>query len=322
MPPIVTDVLIQCKKVVAYRSELGDLLLQRAQAYADVTANAGKMTDEAVARQIAPFVGAKGVRFQADGVIYRSDRTRDVTQLTHALARQHAAYEHLVYRPVVSAVNEEQGVVFTAIYFVLRNRGALFGASAPSGRISKGFLVDKLGFDKNTGALVSSLVTRQLTLEERDALLPDPTKWQPAVVEEGELVAVPDVVAGPNDHKYMAEIISNWAGVWSSEASVDVLEKVLAPDCRAYDGYGLANKPNGILWQAVDEARKIILATHERYDNRNQLVSYAVSHEHKLGFHHWRANAVDKERVEQPIEGIHNLYEFDMKPYPLKAYAP
>ena len=42
---------------------------------------------------------------------------------------------------------------------------------------------------------MSSLVTRQLTLEERDALLPDPTAWQPADVGEGELTAVPDVVA-------------------------------------------------------------------------------------------------------------------------------
>ncbi len=45
------------------------------------------------------------------------------------------------------------------------------------------------------GQLVSSLVTRQLTLEERDALLVDPSAWQPVAVEEQQLVAVPDIVA-------------------------------------------------------------------------------------------------------------------------------
>ncbi len=32
----------------------------------------------------------------------------DLRHLVDSLAKQHAAYEHLVYRPVVSAVNEEQ----------------------------------------------------------------------------------------------------------------------------------------------------------------------------------------------------------------------
>ncbi|KAG2438298.1 hypothetical protein HYH02_010995 [Chlamydomonas schloesseri] len=189
--------------------------------------------------------------------------------------------------------------------------------------------------------LVSSLVTRQLTLEERDALLPDPSAWQPAAVEEGELVAVPDVVAGPNDYAYMGEVIGKWAGVWSSgssssggssgSSSMDVLGQVLAPDVRSYDGYGLANKPNGVLWQGPDQARAVIAATHDRYDNRNQLVSYAVSFEHKLGFHHWRANATDRGTEQaEPIEGvgliafnkhlqIQRIYEFDMKPYPLRS---
>ncbi|KAG2488451.1 hypothetical protein HYH03_012958 [Edaphochlamys debaryana] len=319
-------------QVVAFRSELAELYLQRAQHYADLTASAGSLTAEEAAQQLAPLVGPRGVTFLADGVVYQRDRTRDVRQLVDALGRQHAAYEHLVYKPVVAAVNEEQGVVFQAVYYVLRNKAPLFGADEPTGRISKGFLVDKMSFDKKSGAIVSSLVTRQLTLEERDALLPDPTAWQPAVVDEGELVAVPDVVAGPNDYKYMAEQISQWAGVWSSEAPLDVLGKVLAPDCRSFDGYGLANKPNGILWQGVPEARAVIEATHHKYDNRNQLVSYAVSFDHKLGFHHWRANAVERagpeagQAPQEPIEGvgliafnkhlqIQRIYEFDMKPY-------
>ena len=50
------------------------------------------------------------------------------------LKRQHTAYEHMVYRPVVSAVNEDQGVVFTAVYYVLRNRAPLFGAKEPTDR--------------------------------------------------------------------------------------------------------------------------------------------------------------------------------------------
>ncbi len=48
---------------------------------------------------------------------------------------------------------------------------------------------------QSPGQLVSSLVTRQLTLEERDALLVDPSAWQPVSVEEQQLVAVPDIVA-------------------------------------------------------------------------------------------------------------------------------
>ena len=39
-----------------------------------------------------------------------------------------------VYRPVVSAVNEAQGVVFSAVYWVLQNTQPLFGAQEPSGR--------------------------------------------------------------------------------------------------------------------------------------------------------------------------------------------
>ncbi|KAG2429572.1 hypothetical protein HXX76_010807 [Chlamydomonas incerta] len=327
-------------QVVAYRSELSDMLLQaraadcRAHRYAELTAAAGSMTREELATALGPLVGPRGVAFLADGVIYRRDRTRDVGQLVDALTRQHRAYEHLVYRPVVSAVNEEQGVVFSAVCFVVRNREPLFGAREATGRISQGFLIDKQSYDKRSGALVSSLVTRQLTLEERDALLPDPTAWQPTAVEEAELTAVPDVVAGPADHAYMRQIIGKWAGVWSSRSSrssLDVLPQVLAPDVCAYDGYGLCNKPNGVLWQGPNEARAVIAATHDRYDNCNQLVSYAVSFEHKLGFHHWRANATDRgtERLE-PIEGvgliafnkhlqIQRIYEFDMKPYPLRS---
>ncbi|PNW79165.1 hypothetical protein CHLRE_09g402886v5 [Chlamydomonas reinhardtii] len=108
---------------------------------------------------------------------------------------------------------------------------------------------------------------------------------------------------------------------------------VLAPDVRALDGYGLANKPNGVLWQGPEQARAVISATHDRYDNRNQLVSYAVSYDHKLGFHHWRANAAtDRGTTDpaEPIEGvgliafnkhlqIQRIYEFDMKPYPLRS---
>ncbi|KXZ45146.1 hypothetical protein GPECTOR_58g595 [Gonium pectorale] len=342
-------------QVVAYRSELSELLLQRANRYAEVTGAAGVMTDDEVGAALGTLLGPRGVTFLADGVVYPKDRVKDVKQLVGSLQRQHAAYEHLVYRPVVSAVNEEQGVVFTAVYYVLRNRGPVFGASEPTGRISKGFLVDKMSFDRKTGHLVSSLVTRQLTLEERDALLEDPTAWQPAVVEEGELVDVPDIVAGPNDYKYMGEVISKWAGVWSSEASLDVLPQVLAPDCRAHDGYGLANKANGILWQVgglgvargPEQAREVISRTHDTYDNRNQLVSYAVSFEHKLGFHHWRANAVTKSQGEgkggakgqaggerAPVEGvglicfnkhlqIRDVYEFTMKPYKnIRPYVP
>ncbi|PNW79164.1 hypothetical protein CHLRE_09g402849v5 [Chlamydomonas reinhardtii] len=182
-------------QVVAYRSELSEMLLQRAHRYAELTAAAGSMTREELGVALGPLVGPRGVAFLADGVIYRRDRKRDVGQLVDALGRQHQAYKHLVYRPVVSAVNEAQGVVFSAVYWVLQNTQPLFGAQEPSGRISKGFLIDKQSYDTRSGVLVSSLVTRQLTLEERDALLPDPTAWQPADVGEGELTAVPDVVA-------------------------------------------------------------------------------------------------------------------------------
>ncbi|KAG2438301.1 hypothetical protein HYH02_010998 [Chlamydomonas schloesseri] len=142
-------------QVVAYRSELSDMLLQRATRYAELTAAAGSMTRQELASQLGPLVGPRGVAFLADGVIYRRDRKRDVGQLVEALGRQHRAYKHLVYRPVVSAVNEEQGVVFTAVYWVLQNSGEpLFGAKEPSGRISKGFLIDKLSFDKRSGGWV------------------------------------------------------------------------------------------------------------------------------------------------------------------------
>ncbi|GFR40328.1 hypothetical protein Agub_g868, partial [Astrephomene gubernaculifera] len=290
-------------QVVSYRSALTDLMLQRAQRYAEVTGGAANQSADEVAAALSPMIGPRGITFLADGVIYQHDRTRDVRQLANALSRQHTAYEHVVYRPVVSAVNEEQGVVFSAIYYVLRNRGSLFGRDEPTNRISKGFLVDKLSFDKE-GHFVSSLVTRQLTLEERDALLPDPTAWQPAVVEEKDLIAVPDVVAGPDDYKFMSEQISKWAGVWSSEAPLDKLPELLAPNCRELDAYGFSNKPNGIVWQGVDQAREAVKRTHNQYDNRNQLVSYAVSFEHKLGFQHWRANAVPRQELQQqPAQG-------------------
>ena len=35
--------------------------------------------------------------------------------------------------------------------------------------------------------------------------------------------------------------------------------------------------------QGPEQARAVISATHDRYDNRNQLVSYAVSYDHKVG---------------------------------------
>ncbi|GLC44296.1 hypothetical protein PLESTF_000335700 [Pleodorina starrii] len=283
-------------QVVSYRTEVSEKLLKNAQQYARITGAAGSMSRSDLSTSLEPLIGPHGITFLADHVIYPHDRTKDVGSLVDSLSRQHAAYEHQVYRPVVSAVNEEAGVVFTAIYYVLRNRGPLLDVKEPTGRISKGFLIDKMTFDKNTGRLVSSLVTRQLTAEERDSLLEDPSSFQPAVVNEGELVAVPNVVAGPNDYKYMGEMITQWDSLWSSEAPLDQLNKVLDPNCRAHDGYGLSNKPNGILWQGVNQARDTITSSHKTYESRSQLVSYAVSYEHK----------------------IRDIYEFCMKEYPLR----
>ncbi|EFJ41107.1 hypothetical protein VOLCADRAFT_119799, partial [Volvox carteri f. nagariensis] len=291
--------------VMSYRTELSEKLLKSALQYARLTGEAGRMSRTDLTTQLEPLVGTRGVTFLADHVIYPKDRTKDLGQLADSLARQHAAYEHLTYRPVVSAVNEEDGVVFSAIYYVLRNRGAVLDATEPTGRISKGFLIDKMTFDKSTGRLLSSLVARQMTLEERDSLLQDPTAWQPAVVDEGELVAVPHVVAGPNDYKYMGEVISKWVAMWSSGAPLDDLPKVVASNCREHDGYGLHNKPNGITWQGLDQGRAIIAAAHKTYDIRNELVSHAVSYDHKLGFEHWRADAVNRgDQTQTPLEGI------------------
>ncbi|GIL44202.1 hypothetical protein Vafri_1726, partial [Volvox africanus] len=318
-------------QVMMYRTEMGEKLLKTAHEYVRLTGEAGRLPRVDVAARLEPLMETRGVSFLADRVIYPQNRTKNLDQLVDSLTRQHAAYEHLVYRPVVTAVNEEAGLVFAAIYYVLRNKGPVLEAREPTGRISKGFLLDEMTFNQATGRLTSSLVTRQMTLEERDSLLEDPAAWQPAVVEEGELVAVPNVVAGPNDYKYMGEVISQWVAMWSSGAAMDELPKLVDSNCRDHDGYGLFNKPNGIVWQGLDGARDAIMRMRKGYDARFQLLSYAVSYDHKLAFQHWRADTVERggNKRAESIEGlglvcfnehlqIRDIYTFVMQDYPLR----
>ncbi|GIL87345.1 hypothetical protein Vretifemale_15421, partial [Volvox reticuliferus] len=96
-------------------------------------------------------------------------------------------------------------------------------------------------------------------------------------------------------------------------------------------GYGLFNKPNGIVWQGLNGARDAINKVHNTYENRNQLLSYAVSYDHKLAFQHWRADTVERggSKRAQSIEGlglvcfnehlqIRDIYTFVMQDYPLR----
>ncbi|GIL87294.1 hypothetical protein Vretifemale_15354, partial [Volvox reticuliferus] len=120
-------------QVMTYRTEKGEKLLKTAHEYVRLTGEAGRLTRAELAARLEPLLEPRGVSFLADHVIYPQNRTKNVNQLVESLTRQHAAYEHLVYRPVVAAVNEEAGAVFAAIYYVLRNKGPVLEAAEPTG---------------------------------------------------------------------------------------------------------------------------------------------------------------------------------------------
>ncbi len=55
--------------------------------------------------------------------------------------------------------------------------------------------------------------------------------------------------------------------------------------------------------QGLDEARAVITAAHKTYDNRNHLVSYAASYDHKVGVPVVRVPLIARNKVGDDLPG-------------------
>lgn len=320
-------------QVVAFRTEKGTALVERAQRYCELVGSAATLGKAEVDSRLRDLVGTTGMTYLADGVVYVKDRYKNVGNIRDTLLRQHAVYRHDKYVPLTWAVNEEENTVFILVKYALTNVGRFQGRE-PSGATSVGWLIEKLGFDPNTQHIVSSLVTRQLTHEELALLVkggPDTHAWQPADFYDTDIANTPPIVAGANDLKYMAEQLGKFGSVWnSSQSNVNILEHLLDPAAEYLDGYGGMHQDvgGGVVWRGIDGAKAAVARMLERYNTNSVLITHAVSDEKKLAFHHWRSNATlrDGSNTVVPLEGvalvlfnehlqIRKVLEFTMREY-------
>lgn len=311
-------------RVMAFKSEHAQLLLDVSRKYAQVVSDAEKVFAPDASKEVKDLVAGQDMLFQADGVILNKDQKKNVDDVLLGMRRQHTTYRHLMTAtPVAEAVNEGTHSVFRAGHFAMQNIGEYEGNPATNS-VSTGFYIEKLVFDHATERIVSSLVTRQMTEEERRHLLHEPSACRPAEID---LTSLKDLTVSADDSKQMSEAIRTWVEAWNSGSNLDALDGVMDPHVKYLDCYGLSSSGVGMAWEGLKEAKSAVASAQKKYDNTNTLVASAVCDNRKVGFQHWKSDAKDKNSGDKlPLEGmgliifnddlkIQDVYEFTMTKY-------
>eukprot|EP00775_Hariotina_reticulata_P007414 gene7414-7623_t len=298
------------------------------------------------------------VVFKADGVVYTQD-LQGLPAVLKALEREHGLYEHTTYYPVAVAANEDDNTAFVGVAWEYKNIGAYPGANEPTNRlsifaildadtlsitasVSRGFSIKQLTFDPSSGKLKESRVNRQMTTEEQQALVNPGVKCQPADVfadvlpklGRGAQAASEKPIDEPDFAGRMRNSLMTWVHCWSSDTDVEQLDNVLDPAFMAYDAYGLhqaANRPeregHAISMMGREDAKASITELHRKFDDRNKLISFAVSSDMRVAFDHWQGEAHGRDSgASFVVEGvdmilfteqgkISTLVQFDMQDY-------
>lgn len=299
-------------------------LVQAAGAYVSLVGKAGSMGRNELKERLAGLVGQAGLLYKADSVAYKEDRHRTPEQMVEALLKQHAAYEHKVYRPIALAADPDAGIAFVAVYYELDSIGVHMGR-LPTDKISRGVLVEKLQFEAEPFRLASSLLCRPFTREEAAALeeLPQgtdvtPTKWHtfPDGLGEAQFMGPPlaDTQDWAPEADHMLRTLQSWTLAWNTTADSSLIDQALAPHVVMIDGYGISSDRSGRVFNNRDEAKKQVAEAQDKMINTNRVVAAAVSHDRRVGFVHWRANAKDRSSGKPvPLEGL-GLHVFEDTP--------
>lgn len=286
---------------MAFKTEHSQQLLANSRKYTEFVSDAEKVFAADASKQMKDLVAGSEVLFIADGVVFNKDQRKSADDELLSLRRQHTTYRHLLTAtPKVEAANEVDHSVFRAGHFALQNIGDYAG-TASTNRVSTGFYIEKLQFEHPSERIVSSLITRQMTLEERDHLLHEPSAFHPPEIDLTRLQNAP---VSAEDAKRMEDAIRKWVNVWSSGSDVGILDDIMDPHVKYLDCYGLASSV-GASWEGVKEGKAAVAAAQKHYKNSNTLVSFAISENQKVGFQHWRSDAHKIDSGEQlPLEGV------------------